>query len=85
MPRPAGEKDATWRASTAACCRRARRRALSPEVGWASGGLLGVGVFFVLSGYLITDLLLAERERRVRSRSVASGYAGRAACSQHSG
>ena len=33
------------------------------NVGWASGGLLGVGVFFVLSGYLITDLLLAEHER----------------------
>ncbi len=28
--------------------------------GWAGGGLLGVGVFFTLSGYLITDLLLAE-------------------------
>jgi peptidoglycan/LPS O-acetylase OafA/YrhL len=27
--------------------------------GWAQGGLLGVGVFFTLSGYLITDLLLA--------------------------
>lgn len=26
--------------------------------GWASGGLLGVGVFFTLSGYLITDILL---------------------------
>jgi len=26
---------------------------------WAPGGLLGVGVFFTLSGYLITDLLLA--------------------------
>ncbi len=25
---------------------------------WARGGLLGVGVFFTLSGYLITDLLL---------------------------
>src|ERR1700754_3482245 len=28
-------------------------------LGWAPGGLLGVGVFFTLSGYLITDLLLA--------------------------
>jgi peptidoglycan/LPS O-acetylase OafA/YrhL len=28
--------------------------------GWAQGGLLGVGVFFTLSGYLITDLLLAQ-------------------------
>ena len=33
------------------------------NLGWAPGGLLGVGVFFVLSGYLITDLLLAQRER----------------------
>jgi peptidoglycan/LPS O-acetylase OafA/YrhL len=28
--------------------------------GWASGGLLGVGMFFTLSGYLITDLLLGQ-------------------------
>src|ERR671917_330460 len=28
---------------------------------WAPGGLLGVGVFFTLSGYLITDLLLGKR------------------------
>ena len=28
-------------------------------LGWAPGGLLGVGVFFTLSGYLITDILLA--------------------------
>ena len=27
---------------------------------WAPGGLLGVGVFFTLSGYLITDLLLEQ-------------------------
>jgi peptidoglycan/LPS O-acetylase OafA/YrhL len=32
------------------------------ELGWAQGGLLGVGVFFTLSGYLITDLLLGQRE-----------------------
>src|SRR5580692_8325757 len=29
-------------------------------LGWAPGGLLGVGVFFTLSGYLITDLLLSQ-------------------------
>ena len=31
------------------------------DFGWAPGGLLGVGVFFTLSGYLITDLLLGQR------------------------
>ncbi len=29
-------------------------------LGWAGGGLLGVGVFFTLSGYLITDILLSQ-------------------------
>ncbi|MBK8294563.1 MAG: acyltransferase [Solirubrobacterales bacterium] len=28
------------------------------QVGFAPGGLLGVGIFFTLSGYLITDILL---------------------------
>ncbi len=32
------------------------------DVPWAPGGLLGVGVFFTLSGYLITDLLLGSWE-----------------------
>jgi peptidoglycan/LPS O-acetylase OafA/YrhL len=31
---------------------------------WAKGGMLGVGVFFTLSGYLITDLLLDHYRRR---------------------
>jgi len=35
-------------------------------LGWARGGLLGVGMFFVLSGYLITDLLIAQRRRNGR-------------------
>ncbi len=34
------------------------------EFGWAGGGLLGVGIFFTLSGYLITDILLAHMARR---------------------
>jgi peptidoglycan/LPS O-acetylase OafA/YrhL len=33
--------------------------AFHEQFSWAPGGLLGVGVFFTLSGYLITDLLLS--------------------------
>ncbi len=47
------------------------------DLGWASGGLLGVGVFFVLSGYLITDLLVAAIRRR-GARSFGQFWARRA-------
>ncbi|MGH3615115.1 MAG: acyltransferase family protein [Pseudonocardia sp.] len=36
------------------------------EEGWAQGGFLGVEVFFTISGYLVTSLLLAEAARRGR-------------------
>jgi peptidoglycan/LPS O-acetylase OafA/YrhL len=38
------------------------------NVGWAQGGLLGVGVFFTLSGYLITDILLGQWDKSGRLR-----------------
>jgi len=36
--------------------------------GWAQGGLLGVGVLFTLSGYLITDILVGQWAERGRIR-----------------
>ncbi|MEQ3550478.1 acyltransferase family protein [Pseudonocardia nematodicida] len=36
------------------------------DLGWAAGGFLGVEVFFTLSGFLITQLLVAELYRRGR-------------------
>ncbi len=49
------------------------------QFSWASGGLLGVGVFFTLSGYLITSLLLVQwsADGRLRLRRFWLGRARR--------
>lgn len=44
----------------------------------ASGGFLGVDVFFVLSGFLITTLLLEEADRTRGTISLRRFYSGRA-------
>jgi peptidoglycan/LPS O-acetylase OafA/YrhL len=46
-------------------------------VSWMPGGFLGVDVFFVISGYLITSLLIAEFDHSGRI-ALARFWAGRA-------
>ncbi|HEY8081375.1 MAG TPA: acyltransferase, partial [Acidimicrobiales bacterium] len=46
-------------------------------VTWFGGGYVGVDVFFVISGFLITGLLLREHEKR-KTVSIAGFYARRA-------
>ena len=47
------------------------------DLTWISGGFLGVDVFFVLSGFLITSLILEEFDRSGRV-DFAKFYLGRA-------
>jgi peptidoglycan/LPS O-acetylase OafA/YrhL len=51
--------------------------AFHENVSWIPGGFLGVDVFFVLSGYLITDLLVSRFERSGRI-GIGSFYQRRA-------
>ncbi len=49
---------------------------------WLPGGFLGVELFFVISGYLITLLLIGEHERAARSACARSTCAAPAGCSR---
>lgn len=53
-------------------------------LGWLPGGFLGVDVFFVISGYLITSLLLREFRGTGHIDSAASGSAAPAGFSPRS-
>ena len=58
--------------------------AFHEQFGWAPGGLLGVGVFFTLSGYLITDLLLSQfRVTLPLRRLLAQGHKTSILCALH--
>src|SRR5919106_1109573 len=71
-PRVAGEREAPPRLAYRPALDGLRALAVvavfayHANLSWARAGFLGVDVFFVLSGYLITALLLTERRREGR-------------------
>ena len=59
---------ASARSRSSRCSCTTTTSSAGPSPGWLPGGFLGVEVFFVVSGYLITSLLLAERRETGTSR-----------------
>ena len=52
------------------------------QFGWAPGGLLGVGVFFTLSGFLITSILIEPvvGDRQAQARRLLAAVAPGGCC-----